>query len=104
MRAERAVAAGRPDPEPRPSRPSCLDAHRHVQALPLPAQLAPSAKAAFEAHGQRLGIGFEVLPAGESARDRLADAPEPFFAVTLPSGETLLHRLKAKCAAHAAHA
>ena len=69
--------------------------HMHLQALPIPSQLAQNARQAFEAHGQRLGIHFEVLPPGETAAKRLADSPEPFFAATLPSGETLLHRLSA---------
>ena len=77
--------------------------HMHIQALPIPSQLAGSARAAFEAHGQRLGIRFEVLPPGERYADRLADNPEPFFAATLPSGETLLHRLSTNQRRHPLH-
>jgi hypothetical protein len=66
--------------------------HMHLQAVPLPSQLAPGARAAFEAHGKKLGIRFEVLPPGESIASRMANGPEPFFAATLPSGEILLHK------------
>ena len=77
--------------------------HMHLQVLPLPMQLASHAKAAFEAHGQHLGISFEVLPPGETVAQRLGDAPEPFFAVTLPEGETLLHRLRNNPRKHPLH-
>lgn len=74
--------------------------HMHMQAMPLPAQLAPKARQALEQHGASLGISFEVLAAGESVRSVLGAAPEPFFAATLPSGETLLHRLRANPRKH----
>ena len=36
--------------------------HMHLQAVPVPSQLAGNAKAAFLSHGQKLGLAFEVLP------------------------------------------
>lgn len=68
--------------------------HMHLQAMPLPMAVATKARAGFEQHGAALGVRFEVLPAGTSVRSVLGAAPEPFFAATLPSGETLLHRLR----------
>lgn len=65
--------------------------HMHVQAVPLPAQLAGGVRAAFEAHGRRLGLHFEMLAPSETLVSRMPGGPEPFFAATLPSGETLLH-------------
>ena len=67
--------------------------HMHLQALPIPARLAGGARAAFEEHGRRLGISFEVLPAGSTVEGRLGGNPQPFFSAALPSGETMLHLL-----------
>lgn len=67
--------------------------HMHLQAVPVPSQLAGGARAAFESHGRRLGVSFELLEPGETLRSRMPAGPEPFFAVTLPSGQILLHRL-----------
>ena len=61
---------------------------------PIPSQLAQNASRPLR-RTAKAGIHFEVLPPGEAAAKRLADSPEPFFAATLPSGETLLHRLSA---------
>lgn len=74
--------------------------HMHLQAIPLPAQLAGSARAAFEAHGRKFGMGFELLPPGQTVADRLGTEPEPFFAATLPSGEVLLHRIRSNPRKH----
>ena len=68
--------------------------HMHLQAVPIPNQLAGNARAAFETHGRRFGMRFEVLPPTETLDSRMPNGPEPFFAATLPSGETLLHLLK----------
>lgn len=76
--------------------------HAHLQAIPLPTQLAEGARAAFEAHGRKRGLGFEVLPPGERLASRL-QTPEPFFAVSLPSGETLLHRIASVSRKHPLH-
>ena len=73
--------------------------HMHLQALPIPAQLAAGAREAFESHGKRYGLTFEVLPPGERVASRLLE-PEPFFAATLPSGETLLHRIRSNPRKH----
>ena len=42
--------------------------HMHLQAIPLPSATAAGARAAFESHGRRLGLGFELLPAGGGNR------------------------------------
>jgi diadenosine tetraphosphate (Ap4A) HIT family hydrolase len=68
--------------------------HMHLQALPLPAQLAGGARDAFQRHGKKFGVDFEVLPFGHTVASRMPDGPEPFFAATLPSGEILLHRMR----------
>lgn len=77
--------------------------HMHLQAVPIPSEVAHTARAAFEGHGRRMGIGFEVLPRGQTVAERLRAAPEPFFAATLPSGETLLHRLRTSSRRHPLH-
>ena len=64
-----------------------------MQAMPIPKQLAGNARQVLEAHGEKHGIDFELLPAGTSVASVLGRTPEPFFSAQLPSGETLLHRL-----------
>lgn len=66
--------------------------HMHLQIVPLPHQLAQGAAAAFKTHGERIGIKFELLPAGVSLASRMPK-PEPFFRVELPDGSQLLHRM-----------
>ena len=67
--------------------------HCHLQAIPVPSQLADGAKDAILTHGKMLGLSFEVLPAGERVASKLPVA-EPFFSATLPNGETLLHKMR----------
>lgn len=74
--------------------------HMHIQALAIPSELAGGAREAFETHGRKVGVGFEVLPLGVTVGDRLGATPEPFFSVTLPSGETLLHRMATSARRH----
>jgi len=66
--------------------------HMHLQLVPLPHDAANGAREAFEREGASRGVRFELLAAGTRLSDALP-TPEPFFAVELPSGETLLHRL-----------
>ena len=48
---------------------------------------------------KRYGLTFEVSPRSERVASRLLE-PEPFFAATLPSGETLLHRIRSNPRKH----
>ena len=77
--------------------------HFHLQAVALPAAAAGGCRAAFEQHGAQKGIRFELLPAGPTALRDAMPRPEAFFAVTLPSGERLLHRMATNPRKHPLH-
>ena len=67
--------------------------HMHLQVVPLDPVEAMRAREAFERAGAAHGMNFELLPPGVEVWRGL-EKVEPFFAVELPSGETLVHRLR----------
>ncbi len=72
--------------------------HAHVNCVPVTSLAAANAKQVFEAHAERHGFTFEVIPPqdaeGATAALKAVVGWDEYFSATLPDGTVLVHYIK----------
>jgi hypothetical protein len=74
-------------------RASAKGGHAHVQALPVPADLAARVEGAFREMGDVGGVGFEE-ESGQQGGDAEEARAGSYFRVELPDGRRLVHWMR----------